>query len=150
MKIERTNDPRLVRSIICDPGVKPFIWEEGEPPVLLGEDIYCLIASDGDAQMAVVLFVPMNGAAWSAHIAVLPVFRGRGESIMKAAMAWMFQYTPCVKVCGEAPEFNARVLRLFEKCGMRMEGFSPMSFPWHGELHGRFLLGIEKGALCLG
>lgn len=153
MNLERTFDAELVRAVIAHPGVKPHTWEgDGEPPVPLHESIYYLVPkeerhSDGavaDVTLGIVAFIPVNPVTWNPHLAILPEHRGAGTEALKLALQWMFQHTACRKVVAYPPIFNAPMIRVFEKCGFRREGLSPLSFLWNGELHHRVLMGIEK------
>jgi len=151
--IERTADPTVVRQVVEHPGVRPHIHEgETAVPIPVHESIYYLAAkvqrySEGaveDVLIGVMAFLPVNGAAWNPHIAILPAHRGTGTEAMRLGVAWMFENTPCEKIVAHPPVFNTAMVRVFEKCGFRREGYSPRSFRWHGELHDRFLMGIEK------
>lgn len=153
MRLERTFDAELVRSIVAHPEVKPHTWEgDGELPVPMHDSIYYLIARDErhadgaveDVVLGVVAFMPVNSVTWNPHIAILPEHRGTGTQAMKQAMQWMFANTPCQKLVGYPPAFNEKVIRLFEKCGFDLEGVSPKSFPWHGFMHARLLMGTDK------
>jgi len=151
MRLERTFDVELVRSIIGHPEVKPLVLETEDVPVPLHEAIYYLVAkeerhADGaveDQVIGVVAFIPVNGITWNPHIAVLPEHRGRGTEVMAAAMQWMLVNTTCRKLVAYPPAFNMRMIRVFEKCGFSVEGLSRRSFPWHGEIHDRILMGKE-------
>jgi RimJ/RimL family protein N-acetyltransferase len=146
MRIERATDAEVVRSIVSHPDVKPEIWDgEEDPPVPMHELVYYLIVRrDGDAA-GVIAFIPRNAIVWDAHAAVLPEHRGCGTGAMRLAVKWMFENTPCRKVVCEPPAFKVAMVRVLEKNGFHREGISTKSFQWHGELHDRVLMGIEKG-----
>jgi RimJ/RimL family protein N-acetyltransferase len=143
--IERTFDERLIRSVFEHPEVRPQIWEGGEMPIPFHEHAYYLYAGIG-----LVAFVPVNHVTWGPHLAVLPEHRGHGTEMLKEAVEWMFEKTPCLKLFADPPYFNKRVIRVFEKCGFQYEGFSPRSFLWRNVLHDRVLMGLEKDSLCRG
>lgn len=152
MRLERTQDAGLVRSILAHPEVKPLVWEgDGDPVVPLHDSIYHLVAreevyADGateDQLVGVVAFLPVNSISWNPHMAILPAHRGRGTQALELALRWMSENTPCRKVVAYPPQFNAAMIRVFEKCGFSQEGLSPNSFRWRGALYGRVLMGKE-------
>lgn len=152
MRLERTFDAGLVRSVVGHPKIKPLLIEGDDVPVPLHDSIYYLAAredqyADGavqDTVLGIVAFLPVNNVAWNPHIAILPEHRGRGTEAMAAAISWMFDNTPCEKIVAYPPSYNRPMIRVFEKCGLRMEGMSPKSFRWKGVMHDRLLMGKEK------
>lgn len=153
MRLERTFDAALVQAILSKPGVKERIWEgDSNPAVPMHESIYYLIATDElygdgaveDVTLGVVGFIPVNNVAWNPHIAMHPECRGRGTEVMRAAIGWMFENTECLKVIAHPPAYHKAMIRVFEKCGLELEGCSPKSFRWNGILHARLLMGIDK------
>ena len=152
MKLERTFDADLIRSVVGHPEIKPLVLESEDVPVPMHDSIYYFKAieeriADGaveDVLIGIVAFMPVNNISWNPHICVLPEHRGKGTEVMRLAVEWMFSNTPCAKVVAFPPAFNKPMVRVFEKCGFRLEGISPKSFLWHGELHARFLMGMEK------
>jgi RimJ/RimL family protein N-acetyltransferase len=152
VRLDRAKDAGIVSSILTHPMVKPEIWDlDGDPVVPMHDSIYHLIARDerhadgavNDVILGVVAFLPVNGITWNPHIAILPSYRGVGTQVMKLGMKWMAENTNCKKLVAYPPAFNARMIRVFEKCGFRLEGVSPNSFLWHGEKYARMLMGTE-------
>ncbi len=139
--------------MVAHPGVKSSICEEGtEPNVPIHDSIYYLApsglrVSDGaveDVLLGIVAFLPINLITWNPHIAILPEHRGCGTEVMRKSIDWMFTNTPCEKIVAYPPAFNTPMIRVFEKCGFRVEGCSPKSFMWKGIRHARLLMGKEK------
>lgn len=154
MILERTNDAREIRGVFGHPDIRPLVYEgEGELPVPLGDSIFHLLAkeecfADGaveDRVLGMVTFVPMAPGTWNPHIAVLPGARGAGTEIMREGMRWMLENTPCRKVVAYPLAENVAMTRVFEKCGLRREGFSPRSYLWQGQMRDRVLMGKELG-----
>lgn len=154
MTVERTTDEELIRSILGLPEIRVLVMEgDGEIPVPAHEDIYYLsvkepIFGDGaveDRLVGIVAFMPVNAITWNPHIAILPMKqdRGVGTEALRAAVAWMFKNTPCRKVVASPPSFKGAMIRVFEKCGFRIEGMSPASFRWNGRVYDRLMMGIE-------
>lgn len=153
MNLSRTEDAHAIRSVIGHAEIRPLIYEgEGEIPVPIGASIFHFLAkeerfSDGaveDRVLGVVSFVPMAPGAWNPHIAVLPEARGSGTEILREAIRWMFENTDCRKIVAYPLAESHAMKRVFEKCGLRREGFSPRSSLWRGEMRDRVLMGLEK------
>lgn len=152
MRLERTFDQALIRSVIGHPEIRPLVLEGEDVPVPMHESIYYFAArverhADGaieDDLVGIVAFIPVNSISWNPHVAVLPSYRGSGTEIVRLAIAWMFAHTACEKVVAYPPAYNVSMIRVFEKCGFKLEGCSPRSFRWHGEMHARLLYGLEK------
>lgn len=155
LTVERTKDAELIRSIIGMPEIRVLVMEgEGEIPVPAHDDIYYLavkepIFGDGaveDRLVGIVAFMPVNSITWNPHIAILPMKqdRGVGTEAMRAAVDWMFSNTSCRKIVASPPTFKGAMIRVFEKCGLRIEGMSPASFSWNGRVYDRLLMGIER------
>jgi RimJ/RimL family protein N-acetyltransferase len=138
MILERTTDVALIKSIIEHPEIAPLIFE-GEAQVPIHDSIYYLVAKEG-----IVAFIPINSISWNPHIAVLPEYRGKGTELMQSGLEWMFKNTECKKVVAFPPSYNKPMIRVFEKCGFKQEGFSPNSFMFKGQIYDRLLLGIER------
>lgn len=150
--IERTTDTAFISSVINRPGIREDLTDGEELQIPMHESIYYLKPmleqhSDGaieDVAVGILGFVQVNAVTWNPHIAILPEYRGHGTEAMKSGVEWMFKNTPCRKVVAYPPAFKARMIRVFEKCGFKVEGVSPKSFSWHGVLRDRVLMGIEK------
>jgi len=122
----------------------------------LHETIYHLLAKnatyvDGavdEVTVGIVSFIPINSVTWNPHIVVVPEYQGSGvgTAILLDAIEWMFSNTPCRKIVAYPPVFKGKMIRVFEKCGFKVEGYSPASFLWRGVLHDRVLMGLERKA----
>ena len=145
VRLERSEDMALIRSIIEHPGILPFIWDKPDRiPVYVHMLIHNMIAYLDSAVIGIVTFVPLNSITWNPHISILPDYRGHGTAVMRAATKWMFEKTGCRKICAFPPTYNKPMIRVFEKCGYKHEGFSPRSFEFKGIICDRLLMGIEK------
>ncbi len=152
--VERTTSVDAVRAIVDRAEIRAATVEGGFASVPMHPKIYCLLAKeelfgDGavyDATVGVVAFLPLNSITWNPHVAILPEHRGCGTEALAAAVEWMFANTECRKIFASPPEFNVAMIRVFEKCGFSIEGISPKSYRWHGQVHDRLLMGKE--AVC--
>lgn len=150
IKIERTEDVTLITSILSHPEIKDLVSDDGEVTVPLHPQLYYLLpkieigVEPGMIEERVIgclAFVPINHITWNPHIAILPQYRGIGTQAMELGMKWMFKNTRCKKLIANVPEYNVPMLRVFEKCDFKREGYSPDSLMKNGQLHGRILMG---------
>lgn len=153
ISISRTTDLQAIAEILSHDGVRDLVWDDSGPAALsIHEKIYYLMAtrdvwdegSVSSVPIGVMAFIPINAVTWNPHIAVLPKYRGTGTDVMRAGVDWIFTNTECKKLVAHPPEYNAAMIRVFEKCGFKSEGYSPRSILKGGTLHGRKLMGIEK------
>ena len=145
MSINRTHDERVVRAVISHPEIKPLICDlEGEPPTIMHDQVYHLSVHIQGQLAGLVTFIPVNAITWNPHINIFPNFRGCGTGAMQAAIDWMFDNTPCLKLVAFPPEYNKAMIRVFQKCGFQDEGYSRKSFRFKGVIYDRLLLGMRK------
>lgn len=142
LRLERTFDLELILSVVGHPEIKPQIWEE-EPIIHLDERIYWLAAYK-DGLVGIIAFYPINSVAYNPHSAILTRGIGLGTEMMKAGVKWMFENTGCLKVVAPPASYNKAMIRVYEKCGFRREGFSPKSFMFRNVLYDRIYMGLEK------
>lgn len=150
LRIERTEDMAFVNSLLQMPGVVETAWDDGGPKTLsVHPSLVYLRASievwDEGAirseDVGCMTFIPINAVTWNPHIAILPEHRGKGTETMKAGIEWMLENTGFQKLVAYPPEYNKPMIRVFEKCGFKCEGYSPASILKNGVLHGRYLMG---------
>lgn len=151
--LERTEDVELVRSIVGHPKIRAVLFEVAEPLVVpLHPSIHYLIAreermADGaveDKLVGLAAFHQVNSITWTPHLAILPEHRGKGSDVLRMATEWMFERTACRKLFAAPPAYNTAMIRCFEKSDFNLEGRSPRSFQWQGQLYDRVLMGKEK------
>lgn len=127
MRIERTHDMVLVRAIVTDPGVWPFVSDDGcggpegfEP--VDAEGVFHLIAIDKEP-MGHYYYHPLNFGLYQGHQTTLPGQRGRKAiRALKMANEWMFDHTPARALVGMTPESNQAAIRVAKWAGMKDDG----------------------------
>lgn len=155
VKVERTEDAALIKSVFDDPDCRPWMRDDGTPkewsptihplmyyltPMIEAWDEGVL----SDTPIGMLLFTPVNSTTWNPHMAVLPQYRGRGTAAMKAGLDWMWKNTPARKMVAFPPVYNPRMIRVFQKCAFKVEGWSSRSVMHDGKLHDRMVMGLEK------
>ncbi len=156
MKIERTEDRALIKSIFDDPDIRPWVrddgvkddWEPGIHPLMFYLVPTLETWDNGvvsDTAIGMMLFTPVNSTCWNPHMAILPKYRGNGYMALRAGVAWMFANTLCLKLVAFPPESNPRMIHVFQKLAFRVEGHSTKRVLKDGVLHDCLCMGLEKG-----
>ena len=141
MNLIRTNDLDLIKSVFHHPDIKPIIMDE-EVDLPITDSVYWLAAYQSSILCGLIVFFPIYSLAWNPHIAVLPEHRGCGTEIMKAGIRWMFDKTPCNKII--AFPFQPIMLRVYEKSGFSVDGFSPKLLTKGGRQIDCYFVGLSK------
>jgi RimJ/RimL family protein N-acetyltransferase len=141
MRIERTTDLALIKSVFLHPEIADKDMER-LMPFPIADVVYWLVAYDGDSLVGCVSFFPLYGVAWNPHIGILPEHRGKGTEVMRECVRWMFENSQARKIL--AFPFRPIMQRVYEKCGFRVEGFSPKLIDFYGTLTDCQIVGIEK------
>lgn len=151
MRIERTHDMGLIEAVLSHPAIYPCVTDDSSPPVedfvpIDNPSFYRLAAYEDDEVVGVFLFHPENFICYRGHFCILPKYWGIvTDSATKAALRWMFDNAPCLKITGHIPAYNLAACRASSRAGMRVEGRSIRSVMKGGILHDQILFGIEKG-----
>ena len=119
MRVERTTDANVIRKVILNTSE---LGADSDTPIPLHESIYHVIAKDEDV-MGIASFFPIDGKAWSPHMAVLPKHRGIGTELLERAMAWMAVNTQCKSLRVAVPAMNLKMIHVFDKCGFERSDF---------------------------
>lgn len=150
MRIERTADSRLIRSVVTHPSIYPYISDDYSPAAseyepVITDGIYWLACLRGDDLCGLFMVHPWNGITYEIHTCLLPPFRGPlAREATAAVLAWLFGQTPCQKVVTQVPATHRTAYRLATDSGLKDEGLNRRSFMKHGELIDQHLLGITR------
>lgn len=150
MRIERTTDADLVRSVVTHPEIYPFISDDHSPAVEdyappVADGIYWLACYSGNALAGLFMAHPWNGITYEIHTCILPAFRGvRAREATAAVLAWIFSNTNCLKLVTHVPVWNEAAFRLATASGMKPEGINRQSFMKNQIIHDQTLLGITR------
>lgn len=150
MKIERTFDQDLIRSIITHPKIYPFASDDSSPKAdefqpSVQDSIYYLTPVE-DRIMGCFMMVPANAITFEVHTCILPEYWGtKAAEAAKLCAAWMFHNTPCRKIITHVPAYNRLAYRFAKQAGMTEEGLIKDSFLKDGRVYDQHLLGLAKG-----
>lgn len=150
MKIERTEDMDLVRSIYVHPKIYGKMTDDFCPPaenlkMQNNSSHYFLIPySDENEIMGVICFQPHNHILYQIHIAMLPKFWGRGvaESAVNESFNWMEKNTSCRVVISITPKPYLLAIRLAKKVGAELMGILKHSIMLKGQLEDQLIYGV--------
>lgn len=150
MRIERTTDSQLIRSVITHQAIYPYISDDGstspedyEP--VIDDSLYWLAVLDGQQTAGLFLVHPWNCATVEIHTCVLPAWRGAKARVAAAlVLTWIFTNTAFQKVVTHVPEPNRLAKKLAIDAGFSIEGINRKSFLQQGQLLNQTLLGITK------
>ena len=152
MRIERTQDVALIKSVLTHPSIYPFISDDGSPsaeefdPSGLAQHpmVYFLAAVTETGVGAVWMLHAINSFTYEVHTCVLPEFRGQTTEAAKAVAVWMFENTNCKKIITHVPSYNRLALKLAERVGMEHEGVNRKSWFKDGLVYDQYVLGLCK------
>lgn len=155
MIIVRSFDYELIRQIMINPAIYPYISDDGTPepwlfkPIESSQFYYLLVLDNDNIVLGLFLVHPHNIAMYEIHTCLLPHCRGKmADEAGKLVLEWIFENTPCQKVMTHVPEYNRSALKYAERAGMQIEGVNRLSFQKLGQLHDQVLLGITRVEVC--
>lgn len=146
MKIERTHDMELVKSIMSHPAIFPHIHDDSvtECAPIDHEGLFWMLVSDGEPA-GVFLVHAHNSACFEMHTCLLPRIWGKDAAhAAQLLLAWAFNDTQCQKMITAVPSYNRAAIRFAKAGGMTQEGVNRASFLRNGELIDQIMLGITK------
>ena len=131
IRLERTLDYELIRSIMTHPQVYPHIADDFMPPPenfwpLESPALFRLLAYDGDELLGLFVTHQINGVLWEVDHCLLPNSWGRrARAAGKAFLAWLWENTAAQKVIGFTPASNRLAVRYALGLGLRELGRIP-------------------------
>jgi hypothetical protein len=121
MRIERTFDVELIKSVLCHPVIWPCIapdWadaSEFEPPI--DDDTYYLAAHDPELT-GLFIYHPAGDGVMKTHHQVLPEYRGnKSIEYSFASASWIFENTGTQRLICSIPKKYENVIAHAKKGG---------------------------------
>lgn len=152
---ERTQDLRLVRSIICHRRVYPHLTDDHSPAV---EDYqppahyWYILAFDGEELLGLWALEPRNAVTAEIHTALLPGhgFR-RARTAARELARWIFANTTVRRITTSVPDSNRIAGKFAIDAGMREFGRNKLSYLKNGKLWDQVEYGLSPEDLspCL-
>ena len=145
MKIERTFDSKLIKSILSVPEIWETISEAGDtvPDEYNVDESYYLIGVSGSGE-AVGLVIVHNTSIGvpQIHVQVLPQHRKKhADEFGGKSLEWVWMNTDISKLMAFIPEIYLNVKAYSERMGFKEEGF--LTRTYRNEL-GNWLMSINR------
>jgi RimJ/RimL family protein N-acetyltransferase len=144
MKLERTHDMGLVKSILAHPKIFPHIGEDGidEPAPQDLDALHWMLVRD-EEPAGVFLVHPFRAYCYEVHTCLLPRIWGAGANrAAQLLIAFVFNDLGAKKLITHVPAYNRPALRFAKATGMQVEGINRASFFKHGVMQDQIQLGI--------
>ena len=149
MQFQRTTDYELVKRIVTDPSIYPFVADDLSPkpaewqPVCHELIWYVLAVHEGES-VGMLMLMPRNSIHFDCHVCMLQSGMGKALDTPNEFVSWVWENTPCRRMTASIPAFNRAAIRFALRGGMAEFGKNPDSFLKHGKLHPQILLGVTK------
>lgn len=140
IRFERTRNYEQVAEIMTHPRIYAWIADDFYPSPEnftphQGENIWYLLAFDGEELLGLYITHPINAVLWEAHIALLPNAWGpRAIELAEAFLGFLWEYTAAEKLVGLIPSCNTLALR-YTRRFMREAGRLSRCYVRFGQLH---------------
>lgn len=145
MRIERTNDMKLVKEIMTNEKIFDKLTDDGcdsfEP--VDTESLWWLAVYDGEEVGGVYFLHPLNSVCYEMHTCLLPSLWGsKANAAAQKLLEYAFNVMKARKVVTNVPECNRLALKYATRNGMKVEGVNRESFLKNGRLENQIMLGI--------
>lgn len=141
IRLERTYDFELIRSIITHPRLYPHIASDFHPKACdfqpnTSEAIHYLLAQDGEEICGLCIAHWIHTpVTYEIHHAILPSAWDRTDAIGEAFETWLFQNTLCETAVGFTPACNKLACRYAVRRGLVESGRIPNGYKKNGKLY---------------
>lgn len=145
-----TSDRELIRKVMTNDSVYPYISDDASLPVELFQPIFAsgvlyLLCYDDFTLLGLWMFVQTNAAMVEVHTCLLPGhgYR-RAREAAKLAAEWIWENTACQRIWTQVPQNNRIALNFAKAAGMEECGMQPNSFLKCGKLYSLIQLGVSR------
>ena len=152
MKIWRTFDPELIRSIITNRWVYRHVSDDGSPnandfkPFIDDSIIYLAVPGVDSEAAGIFMLHQHNLVCFEVHTCMTPKAWGLiAREAAQEVIEWMFNNTTCERIITNVPSLNKVASRFAIDCGMVKFGVNEKSFLKDGVLFDQIMYGISKG-----
>jgi RimJ/RimL family protein N-acetyltransferase len=150
IRVERTFDAELIRNVLTHPKIYAGMGDDFSPAAADfvppdPERVWYVAAWDGQQLLGLLAFNPMSEILFLIHCCLLPCAWGpRAVEAVRAAVAWMWEHSPAVRIIGMTPAYNRLALRLALRSGFKEFGVNPRCHQHGGVLWDEVLTGVSK------
>ena len=149
VKLERTDDVDLLKSIMQQPEIFDGISDDGsverdkfEPAI--HPAVWYVLARAEDRLLGVWMFHPQTSTCWEAHTCLLPDAGSAGVIAARSLPSWIWEKTGCTRIVTSIPRYNRPARFLAINVGMTQYGMNPGAWRKWGMDHDLLLYGISK------
>ena len=122
--------------------IKVFLVEDGGEYTKEG----IFVGTEIDSKPAGAFLVkPWNNYCYELHGGIAPEFYGEAVKIFLDLGAFLFTYTPCMKIVTVIPSFNRLAISAVQRTGLTFEGKVKKSFMKRFKMWDQEVYGITKG-----
>ena len=150
MTFERTTDYDLVREVMTNEYIWPWITDDHAPnregwEPYQGEGVMYVLVRDGEELLGLWMFVQRTVEILEVHTCLLKTCGyARGRVASREMSEWIFNNTECVSIRTECPSYNTQAIKFAKAAGMQQIGVQPMAYRKSGKLHDLILLFLSK------
>lgn len=145
MRIERTHDMELVKSILSHDRVVDKVTDDGCKEIAPKDEgsMWWLAVYVEDKVCGVFLVYPLNSVCYEMHTCLLPSIWGKkADQAAQKLLNYVFNEISAKKIVTNVPESNKLAYRYAVRNGMIVEGVNRESFLNNGVLENQIILGI--------
>jgi RimJ/RimL family protein N-acetyltransferase len=150
VKFERSKDWPLIKSIVTDPKIYPWVSDDFSPKREAWEPIqdpavWYVVVRDSDSVLGLWMLVPDNSICWKIHTCILPSAWGQKARLAAKELGpWVWDATPAMRVNTDVPAYNRLAYKFALVAGLKQFGVNPKSVMKNGKLHDQIMLGISR------
>lgn len=149
MRLERTQDAELIKSVVTHDAIWPHVSEDGVPretwEPLFNDSVYQLVIYDDEGLGGCFILVPQSSVCWEVHTCILPAHRGwKAREATRLCAEWMFANTKCLHIITKVPSYNRPAYKLAIDSGLKNIGLIKSAWVHDGEVHDMYQLGVLK------
>ncbi len=152
MRITRTFDPEIVKSVMLSPEIWETVAEDNQLPELfepeMVSDCWLQVAAD-DELVGLYNIHATNAVTLEIHCQILPEYREEhAKESSRHVLQWILDNAPeYEKVIAQIPTLYPEVKHFTLNAGFQEEGLNRLSYRKNGTLYDQWLLGITKAEI---
>lgn len=149
MRISRTFDPRVVKSVMLCPEIWETVAEDDQLPEMFEPEMEAdcwLNVLRGTSLIGLYNVHPHNSVTLEIHAQILPEYReGYAKDSSRLVLQWVLDNAPeYEKVIAQIPTLYPNVKQFTLNAGFQEEGINRLSYRKNGKIYDQWLLGITR------
>lgn len=149
MRIERTFDAEIIKSVMLHPDIWETCAEDGQHPAMFEPETEAdcwLNVLRGTSLVGMYNVHAHNSVTLEIHAQILPEYREEcAKESSRQVLQWILDNAPeYQKVIAQIPTLYPNVKHFTMNAGFQEEGINRLSYMKNGKLYNQWLLGITK------